>query len=230
MMGILPGLFRKGQPKPDSLILVWAEQRMRETQYENEITPENMFAGLIYALATFVRPEPRPGQRKEKEEWDLYHSFETEFANDSTLFELGCYMYFRVDFWLFRNRRDLHGQISPVFFDEFINLFTEVLGIPNIDDLLAERLDGYIGLTGRGNEIQTYHDHLYELILRTKGNRKPGHYCTSSEHGTFVGALQEFALRAKLRTWEDIMLPTILGSMEKATDMMPRGPIDKDVT
>lgn len=229
-MGILSGFFGKPQPKSHSLVFEWAEERRKDLQYEDDMTPKNMFAGLIYALATFVRPQPEPRQRKEKEEWNLYHSFETEFANDSTLFELGCYMYFRVDFWLFRNRRDLYGQISPVFFDEFINLFTEVLGIPNIDDLLAERLDGYIGLTGHGNEIQTYHDYLYELILRTKGNRKPEHYGTNSERGTFVGALQEFALRAKLTTWEDVMLPTIIGSVEKATDMMPRGPIDENTT
>ena len=31
--------------------------------------------------------------------------FDAHFANDSALFELGCYLYVRVDYWLFVNRR-----------------------------------------------------------------------------------------------------------------------------
>lgn len=228
-MGILSGLFRKPQPKTGSLLLEWAEQRSRDLQDEDEVTPEMIFAGLIYGLATFVRPRPQTEYCEKREEQGLYDNFETEFANDSALFELGCYMFFRVDLWLFQNRPNLRRQMWLAFLHEYVSLFTPILQITNIADLLEERVRKYAALARSGAEIQQFHDYLYELILRTKGNRKPRHYDFDNEPLS-LNALQGFALGTRLETWETVMLPTILDGLEKTTDMMKRGPVDNDAT
>lgn len=228
-MGILSGLFRKPQPKSRSLVLEWAEQRSRDLQYESEVTSETIFAGLIYGLATFVRPQPKTEAREKREE-ELYDNFEAEFANDSTLFELGCYMLFRVDLWLFQNRPDLRRQMWAAFLEEYVSLFAPVLRPTSVADLLEERVDKYAGLARSGAEINEFHDHLYELIMRTKGNRKPESCKSNDKPAILQGALEEFALRSRLMSWETVMLPIILNGLEKTTDMLKHGAVDKDVT
>lgn len=223
-MGILSGLFRRPQPKSRSMVLEWAEQRRKDLQYEDEVTPEVIFAVLIYGLANFARPRATTESHEKREEQGLCDNFETEFANDSALFELGCYMFFRVDLWLFRNRPDLRRQMWLAFLDEYVSLFTPILEITNVADLLEERVSKYAAVARSGAEIDQFHDYLCELILRTKGNRKPEHYDFDDEPTVLEGALQEFALRTRLMAWENVMLPTLIESVEKATAVMRPDP------
>jgi len=229
-MGVPSSTFGKPRPRSNSLVLEWAEEKVKDFLGEDEMTPDGVFVGLIYGLTTFVRPRPVTRSGKEEESCDLNNEFEAQYANDAVLFELGCHMYSWISAWLFLHRAELYRPITMVFLRHFTDLFAWALQIANVSDLLDERVSQYVDFVGTENAIQKSHDCLYALILRTKGNRKPEHYDFGNEPAILEGAVEEFALRTKLQTWETIMLPTLIGSVEEATAMMQSGPNDKDAT
>ena len=229
-MSILSGMFGRRRAKPNSLVFEWSEKRRKELQYTGDFTPENIFAGLIYGLVTFVdlRPEPRHG--KKRQERLLHDNLMKPYASDATLFELGCYMFFLIDLWLFQNRLDLYQGISAVFREEFVDLFAWALQITSVKDLFEERFSKYADIAESGAEPQELRDYLYELVLETNENQEPEHHDVDDEPFILVGALEEFALRTKLKTWETVMLPTILESLEGTTNIMQPRPTDKNAT
>jgi hypothetical protein len=94
-VSFLSRLFGGSRVKSDSFIVQWAERKKKELRFSNEITPENMFAGFIYGLSSFAKSIEHVEASKDIEASTLISL--TRFANDSALFELGCYHYFQVD-------------------------------------------------------------------------------------------------------------------------------------
>ena len=45
--------------KNNSYIREWANKKQEELKYSNDITPENLFAGMMYGLGTFAKDNPR---------------------------------------------------------------------------------------------------------------------------------------------------------------------------
>lgn len=78
-----------------SYVRNWADSKMEELKYSDEITVENLFAGLIYGLATFAKDDPHRTNNESPIDITKHYS------GDSSLFELGCYLYVRIDLWLF---------------------------------------------------------------------------------------------------------------------------------
>ena len=138
---------------------------MAISKFESE---ENKFAGFIYLLCSF-------GTSKEPSEaTEGVKSFVmTHFARDYALFELACYMYFRIDMWLFCVRSDLREKIIRVFQREFVTLFSKALKMDNTADLFKQRVNKYGELARRDADPQEYHSSLSQLIYRTKDNQKP---------------------------------------------------------
>ena len=91
---------------------------MEELRCVNELTPETMFIGFMYNLTRFAKQEPRPSEE--------LSPFLQDFVNDSALFELGCYMYFRLDLWLFLRHQEHRPRVAGTIVREFKHLFTSV--------------------------------------------------------------------------------------------------------
>jgi len=237
MVGVLSGMFGKPEPESGSMVLQWAEKKRKELllQHENKMTLEVMFVGFIDAVSTFAKPSP--SQFPNLEPFDMILGSQADWANDSALFELGCYVYFRVEVWLFANRPHLREQVARYFLRNFIALFVHALQITNDDDfadLVYERIGKYGELIRSGAETEEYEYHLFYLIYRTRENRKPQHYGFESGHFS-PGNPASWAslnpnLATKLWTWEANMLPAILKSIEFATDTLQRQSTDKDIT
>jgi len=236
-MGILSGMFGKRGSESSSMVLQWAEKKKKDLllHHENKITLEVMFVGFIYAISTFAKPSP--SQFPNLESYDMLVGSQADFANDSALFELGCYVYFRVEVWLFANRPQLREQVARYFLCNFIDLFAHALQITNdhgLADLAYERIGKYGELIRSGAEYEEYEYHLFHLMFRTMGNQKPQHYGFQSGYfspgNPASWASLNFNLATKLWTWEENMLPAVLKSIEFATDTLQNQPTDKNTT
>ena len=196
-----------------SFIRKWVETKHTELEYSNEISPENLFAGLMYGLVSFGRDDPR---RKKDEKLQTFGIDITKhYSGDATLFELGCYLHFRVDLWLFRNKPNLRNQISTTYIKEFIKLFTRALGQNDLLEIFEQRVDKYGELIRKGEELQEYHFYLSELIFKTKDNAPPKIQNLDHMPVILKGFLEDTFLKMELISWEKHILPAILDSLNR---------------
>ena len=204
------------QTTPTSLILQWAEEKMEEIRYEEDVTPESLFIGFIYVLATFAKPGPQEPRGKDL----LPFENESNFADDLTLFELGCYLLSRVDLWLFMNRSDLRDRICEVLHRRFISLFTQVLEIGNAAEIVQQRIDTYGQLTRSKADVEKYNFYLSQFILRTSECQAPQLHDVEKAPLIIADAILDFRLKFKLMSWETSMLPVLIEGIRKTTDLM----------
>ncbi len=215
-MSFLSRLFGGTRAISNSFIVQWAERKKKELRFSNQITPENMFAGFIYGLSSFAKSIEQFKSGKDIEASAPFSL--ARFANDSALFELGCYHYFQVDMWLFANRPDLRQRVSQVFIREFIRLFTQALQISNVAELFRQRVEKYAELARTGGNAEEYHRYLSQLILRTKDNQRPKPYDFDNEPPPLV--FEDMLLKTEIGSWETAMVPAMIESMEATTKLL----------
>jgi hypothetical protein len=140
------------------------------------------------------------------------------YSGDATLFELGCYMYFRLDLWLYQHKPNRRKEISVIFVDRFIELFTQALSIKDIPALFEQRISQYGELARTGADGETYHFHLDQIVLRTRDNQPPESYDFKHEGVVIIDAFEHMGLKIALAGWEIGMIPALLKSIEKYCD------------
>ena len=218
-MSLLSRLFGGSYSKYDSFIVQWAERKKKQLRSSNQITPENMFAGFIYGLSSFAKSIEQFKSSKDIESSAACSL--AGFANDSALFELGCYHYFQVDMWLFAHRPDLRQWISQVFMREFIHLFTQALQINNVAELFRQKVEKYAEIARTGGNAEEYHRYLSQLILRTKDNQRPKPYDFDNEL-LQLAFIEDMLLKMAIANWEIAMVPAMIESMEATTELLKR--------
>lgn len=184
----------------------WAERRRSELQHSDDVvTPEGLFAGIIFCLAAFSRGKAHK----------LATFSSEDYSSDATLFELGCYLYFRLDMWLFLKKPHLKEEISGTFQREFDRLFTKALGIENVHELFDERVSKYaeIARTSKGDDLKECHFYLLQLILRTEKGTLPRTYDFDHEPLS-LDFWANAGLKTELLSWEQYMMPSAIKAME----------------
>lgn len=211
-MGILSRLFGGSGQKGKSYVRVWAEKRRSELRYSDELSPENLFAAMMYGLSTFGKKYSKRNMSPDLKKLGMDAS--EQFSGDGALFELGCYMYFRVDLWLFKNEPSRRETLSTSFANNFIELFSHALGSKKILMIFDQRISGYGQLVRTGADAEQYHYHLSQLILRTKDNRPPEDYNFDSSPVMITGIFEDMGLKIELASWEPGMLPAMIESLK----------------
>jgi len=96
------------------------------------------------------------------------------YSGDTTLFELGCYLYFLVDLWHVRNgKKEYQNEVVSYLMDEFIKTFSIILDPQYANMILQNRLDVYSKFANKDSFIEDALFYLEELILRTGDNEAP---------------------------------------------------------
>jgi hypothetical protein len=217
-MGIREKLFRKPPATPRS-VRDWAalaEQRMREKMRSGvpSAGPEDLFLVLLHALSTYGDRRSKPDLGKMSGSSMDIHA---HYSSDASLFELACYLYGRIDLWLFLNRPKLRDTLSCAFEKNLVALFSRTLAIDNVLELFYERGDMYAQIAREHKKAEEYleecHFILCQLILCTKDGQLPQTF----DHATFsltLDALALHAVRLALLDWEEAMIPAIIESIE----------------
>jgi hypothetical protein len=136
------------------------------------------------------------------------------YSGDAALFELGCYMCFRLDLWLYKHKPHHREHISRTFASGFTKLLTQALNSRDIPALFDQRLSQYAKLLRAGADIKEYHDHLLLLILRTRDNYPPLPYDSKNEPMITLIASEHFGVDIALAAWEENMIPGLVKSIE----------------
>jgi len=211
-MGILSKLFGGQKESDGSYVCAWADRRQRELRTSDHLSPENLFAAMMYGLATFGKKDPRSKTPSELKGMRLDTS--GNYSDDAALFELGCYMYFRIDIWLYQHEPDRRKEISTVFVREFITLFSQALAAKDIADIFSQRVSGFGQLARNGADAERYHFHLSQLILRSGDNRHPENYDFDTAPLMIAGIFEDMGVKIELASWEQAMLPAMVESLK----------------
>jgi hypothetical protein len=173
----------------------------------------------MYGLVSFGKDDPR--RKKDEKLQALGLDITKHYSGDASLFELGCYLYFRVDVWLFKNKPNLREKISTTFIREYNKLFAEALGLRDLSERFAERIDKYGELIRKGEDIERYHFYLSQLILKTKDNAPPQKY-DFDRMPLSLSFLEDTGVKMELISWEKAMIPVILESLNKYCTLLEK--------
>ena len=211
----------------ESYVRVWANKNMselRNTIGANnyfELSLENVFIIMMYYLSAFAHPNPKeiinPDQLSAYNERkkDLSINVNIEYSNDVTLFEVGCYMIFRVDLWLFSKNPNHRESISTSLADMFIELFTQALDLDTIPKLFNQRMSGYGQLARAKADYDQYSHHLSQLILYIERNKPSEDYSFDLTPIIIAGIDKSMGLKIEHLSWEQVFMPRIYGALQK---------------
>ena len=211
-MGVLSKLFGSSGKKDKSYVRTWAEKRKYELRHSYDISSDNLFAAMMYGLSSFGKKDPKRNMSSDLKKLGMDSS--EQFSGDEALFELGCYMFFRVDLWLFKNEPSRREVLSTSFTNNFIALFSQALDSKKIPKIFDKRISGYRQLVRNGADAERYHYHLSQLILRTKDNQPPEDYDFDSSPVMITGIFEDMGLKIELASWEQGMLPATIESLK----------------
>lgn len=211
-MGLLDNLFGKDKKENTSYVRAWAEGKAKELKYSNDLNLESLFAGITYGLTRFGLTKFAYGKKQIKKD-NYVSDIIKHYSGDSTLFEVGCYLYFRIDMWLFSKLPKYREEVSYSFVRQFNQLFTEALQISNLPELFNERVSKYGELARNNDSLENFHFYLSELILLTKDNTPPKTYNFDNAPLT-LSFWDGFVLKIEILSFEQHMIPAIIKSIE----------------
>jgi hypothetical protein len=169
----------------------------------------NLFAGLMYGLTVFGKKHGNTLAEIK----GLGIDASERFSGDGPLFELGCYMSFRIEQWLLQNAPERRERVSTAFAREFLPLFAEALHADTLPPVYAQRLSGFRQLARSGADVKQYHFHLRQLILRSREDARPEEYHFETAAVVLTDAFEDMGLMMELGAWETHMLPVAFGSL-----------------
>jgi hypothetical protein len=143
------------------------------------------------------------------------------YTGDSSIFEIGCYFYFRIDVWLFKNKPELREDLGRFLYNKFIILFSEALSFSpqTVEDLLQERITKYSELLRNKEDLDTFYFYLCELIKRTKYNARPKK-ANFENFQLSLGAINGWELKVHIEEKEKHMFPNAIWCIEKYLQMI----------
>jgi hypothetical protein len=121
--------------------------------------------------------------------------------SDATLFDLGCYLLFRIDLYLFKEHRDLRDEISKELSDLFVHLFDNVFDSDTLEDKYDQRIDLYDDLIKITADTTSYHNRIEQMMLLGTRNGTPQDYFINTPL-EFTDALAQHPFKLALLDWE----------------------------
>jgi len=138
------------------------------------------------------------------------------YSGDMTLFELGCYLYFLVDFWHFRNgKKEYRDEVVNYLMDDFIKAFSIILDPKYANVILQNRVDVYSKFTNKNSFMEDSLCYLEELILRTGNNRPPAQIDNNNFGAITLGVTETFPVRISIQEFLARFIPLMYGRLKE---------------
>ncbi len=199
-----------------SKVRQWLNQAIRYAKRTmREDDPNSVMDGLAVILIKSIMPERTISKPYSRDSLDRTRR---KFTGDATIFELGTYMYFRLDVWHLKEGYDYHRQsiLQERLIPTFLQAFQSSLGVP-LADVFNNRMDQYAKILRTEDEpMQGIHFYLIQLMLRTAENRAPIVYDFANFPVMVAPFPSDEILRIDLSAFESAMIPNIFSTVEKA--------------
>lgn len=189
----------------------WAAKQARKNKRIGYVPPmRRMFQEIIIAITYFAEHR---NASKNTDMDKVYKEISNRLQGDSSLFEVSCYVYYKIGVWLLRtNPKNLKQDVFlEGLANNFIDLFKVALPKSNINTLFFERVQGYT----KAVEKDKCHFCLIELLKRTANNIPPTEYKFGEEPIMLSDIFEELALKMYVGAFEVGMLPVIIKSVAK---------------
>jgi hypothetical protein len=188
-----------------SRVREWAESRKKMV---DDQTPLNALSDhIIYVLTMFCDCDPKEKDKSTNKRFAEY------YFNDATLFELGMYLYFRIDLWHFTNgKSERREDVVNFLMDEFVRIFEKYSGITTGNIMLQNRLEVYETLIKNNpGRVPLF---LTELLAQTSGNKLP-QLCSAQDPVLIMGFFERYFLQSHINSFLKVFLPRIFHVLEK---------------
>ncbi|MHA1344344.1 MAG: tetratricopeptide repeat protein [Promethearchaeota archaeon] len=213
-----------------SKVRAWAEAQ--EKRYRNGLEKERpikvLSDSIIHGLSKFCEPkaydkmyDKMPDKKRKDPIYRLAKKIHLEHSNDASLFEIGCYLYFRIDLWHLQNKKGEYREtVVKYFIDRFLSVFKDVSNLKNIEEILQNRWNLYGRLVREcksREELQKEIDfYLPELVVRTANNTQPKIYNFIEDFPvTLLDSVKKWILEMEIHSFDRVMIPTCLENIEK---------------
>jgi hypothetical protein len=200
-----------------SKVRAWAEAQKKVNQKGKPI--KILSDAIIYGLSKFCSSEEHGKKRKDLIE-RVSKKVRLGYSSDASLFEIGCYLYFRIDLWhVQNNKREYRETVVSYLIDQFLSVFKDTLNLENIEEILQNRLNLYGKLVRESknreelqNEIDFY---LTQLVIRTADNTSPKIYDFIEDFPVvIVDVFEKIFLEIEIKSFEHTMIPACLKNIE----------------
>lgn len=218
-----------------SKVRAWAEAQ--EKRYRNGLEKERpikvLSDSIIRGLSKFCEPkaydkmyDKMPDKERKEPYYRLVKKIHLEHSNDASLFEIGCYLYFRIDLWHLQNKKGEYREtVVKYFIDRFLAVFKDVSNLKNIEEILQNRWNLYGRLVREcksREELQKEIDfYLPELVVRTANNTPPKIYNFIEDFPvTLLDVFEKIFLEMEIHSFDRAMIPACLKNIEKFYELI----------
>ena len=143
--------------RPESIVRRTAEER-HEQRMKSGGSPGEMLADItLFAIAHFPDPGSASDGQQEKA-LDINAIIQRHFSGDATLFEVACYVLFRIDLWHFENDFcELREEMGDYLAERFAAVFRQALPKVGVEVLMEHRLREYAALVRADDPAPVFH-------------------------------------------------------------------------
>ena len=139
-----------------------------------------LFKMILYSISQFAREENEASDVLDDNgkyfflSKEYRNTFRKSYSGDSTLFEIGCFLYFLIDRWLRENKPKINKSVFfNALLNRFVKQFNKIFGHVNSRDLYKQRYSKYREVEEEGGKIEDYYFYVEQLIFRTENNAQP---------------------------------------------------------
>ena len=214
----MSNILKKEKSKVTSKVRAWAE-RQNQLDQEDQSIIKTLSNSIIYGLCSFCSSpdhlDEKGGFLNEESKKIL-----SVYSGDASLFELGCYLHFRIDLWHVQNVKEQYreGVAYKYLIRKFIEIFEDALKLENSNEILQNRLTLYGNLIRKKPErIQFY---LLQLVSRTKNNTLPEIHDFDNFPVMISGIVEEKVLEIEIESFDRVMVPICCNNLKTFYETM----------
>ena len=209
----------------NSKIRTWALIQKEKKDPQKELI-EILSDSIIYGLSSFCHLDTTNEEIKNQAEVNHFNELckkvQPAYATDSSAFEMGCYLYFRINLWNFQKKKGYRDTVLDYLISRFLYIFSVVLNskVEELKKVLDNRMDLYekIVMDIKNNEKiqEEIYFYLTQLLARTENNKLPEVYNFNKKFLIIIlDAFEDFFLKKEILSFDKIMVPIILENFGK---------------
>jgi hypothetical protein len=144
---------------------------------------------------------------------------QVSFSGDTTLFEVGCYLFFLVDYWHVKSgHNNEREKVVNFLMDDFIRVFSNSIDPRYGNTILESRLCLYGEFANSESFVEDSMFYFEELVLRTENNRKPSPVTVKDFGPIHGGLMKTYPIRVCIQEFIKIFIPWVYEQLKEFYD------------
>ncbi|MBX2966018.1 MAG: hypothetical protein KF845_07725 [Cyclobacteriaceae bacterium] len=201
------GLFRSKKVK--SPFREWAESQRKSSG--STTVKDSFLISNLHAISLF-----NDEVVKDK------NDFRNRLMGDATLFEIGAFIIFHIDFRLFVKDKANKDVVMNFMLPGFLGTFKKYVNCQNIDHVLQSRFDiyGQILREHKNNYLPIVLEYLCEFIYRTRDNTSPEIIKQADYFTTNTNMMEIAVTNILVTTYVNNFLPIVYENTDMIVEIM----------